>query len=173
MRKKTCHVMVGLPATGKSTLVRTLLHTNMNAFVYSTDDFIEGRAALLGKTYNEVFRDTIDEATREMNERLRLAISDEKDVIWDQTNLTKKKRKSIIDQMKREGYFIKCHCIVKPEATHIADQVTWKNRLDSRPQKKIPAHVLMNMIEGYQEPTLEEGFDVLICRNMYSQILDQ
>lgn len=173
MRKKTCHVMVGLPATGKSTLVRTLLQTNMNAFVYSTDDYIEAQAALLGKTYDEVFRDTIIEATHEMNERLRIAVCDEIDVIWDQTNLTKKKRKSIIERMKREGYVVKCHCIVKPEATHVADQITLKNRLNSRSGKNIPSSILVSMIESYEEPQLDEGFDVLVCRNMYGQILVQ
>lgn len=34
---KTCYVMVGLPATGKSTVAEAMLDVNPFAFVYSTD----------------------------------------------------------------------------------------------------------------------------------------
>jgi hypothetical protein len=38
----------------------------------------------------------------------------------------------------------------------------WNRRLDSRPGKTIPAHVLSSMIEHYEVPTEAEGFDKII-----------
>jgi tRNA uridine 5-carbamoylmethylation protein Kti12 len=35
-------------------------------------------------------------------------------------------------------------------------------RVNSRPGKEIPESVMYSMIEGYQEPTLEEGFSKII-----------
>lgn len=139
--KPTCVVMVGLPATGKSTRVREHSTMNPDVFVYSTDSLLEEWAAEEGKTYNEVFNDLIDNATREMNRMLGSAIRNRMDIVWDQTNLSVRKRAKIIRRMRNANYRVECECIVPPEAGWISDQKTWKHRLESRPGKTITASV--------------------------------
>jgi hypothetical protein len=42
------------------------MNTGKDAVVLSTDNYIEEQAKRLGMTYNEVFQDCIDEATRQL-----------------------------------------------------------------------------------------------------------
>jgi gluconate kinase len=41
----------------------------------------------------------------------------------------------------------------------IPDVEELERRLNSRPGKHIPNHVMKSMINGFQMPTVEEGFD--------------
>lgn len=168
---KTCYVMVGLPATGKSTLVNKMREMDSDAFVYSTDNFIEDAAKHFGKTYNEMFEDNIKPATAAMEEMLTTAMKYNQDVIWDQTNTGVKKRTKIINRMKQAGYRVECHFICPPGASQISDQVEWKNRLNGRPGKTIPTNVIASMTENLVEPTLDEGFDEVVVYNMYGIVL--
>lgn len=168
---KTCYIMVGLPATGKSTLGAEMREMNPDAFVYSTDIFIEECAALNGVTYNDAFTDFIEPATKNMNERVEIAIRSGQDIIWDQTNTGVKKRSKIINRMKQAGYRIECHFIRPPGDSQISDQVEWKNRLNGRPGKTIPANIMASMSENLVEPTLDEGFDEVVVYNMYGIVL--
>ena len=168
---KTCYVMVGLPATGKSTMAEAMLYENPLAFVYSTDAFIEECAALNGVTYNDAFTDFIEPATKSMNERVEVAIRSGQDVIWDQTNTGVKKRTKIVNRMRQAGYRVECHFIRPPEAGHINDQLMWRARLDGRPGKTILEHIMKNMIENLVEPTVDEGFDQVYTYNMRGALL--
>lgn len=168
----TCTVMVGLPATGKSTRVRELSTMNPDVFVYSTDNLLEEWAAEEGKTYNEVFNDLIDNATREMNRLLDSAIRNRLDIVWDQTNLSVSKRAKIIRRMRNADYHVECECIVPPEAGWLDDQKTWKHRLDIRAGKTIPASVLKSMNDNFVKPTVEEGFDAVHYFNMHGHLID-
>lgn len=51
---KNCYVLVGLPASGKSTIVKEMCDT-IDAAIYSTDAIIEQIAFSAGKTYDQVF----------------------------------------------------------------------------------------------------------------------
>lgn len=161
--------MVGLPATGKSTLIKGMYKPD--TWIYSTDDYIESMAKMRGLTYNDVFEETIKEATQMCNGGLDRAIADGLDVIFDQTNLGVKKRKKIINRMKRAGYQVRCECIMPPEPAHISDQKDWKYRLENRPGKNIPNHIMANMIESYAIPTIDEGFDMISFYNMHGALL--
>ena len=121
MSKPICTVMVGLPGTGKSTLVEKerAIYTGIDVpvFVYSTDNLIEEWAAGQGWTYDFAFSKYVDKATSEMNRLLDIAIQEKTDIIWDQTNLGAKKRAKIINRMRQAGYQVRCVCIVPPEAS--------------------------------------------------------
>jgi len=175
MSKPICNVMVGLPGLGKSTLVESerAIYKGIDfpVFVYSTDAILERIAAFLGKTYTEVFEKHIKSAQTEADIDLAEAIKNKTDIIWDQTNLTVKKRRSIIDRMKQAGYQVRCVCIMPPEPAHISDQKDWKFRLENRPGKTIPQNILTNMTESYILPTLEEGFDMITFYNMHGALL--
>lgn len=175
MSEPICTVMVGLPGLGKSTLAygerKVYDAINARVFTYSTDAYIETVAATRGKTYDEVFADTIEVATKNMENFLQNAIEDRRDVIWDQTNLGVGKRRKIINRMKQAGYQVRCVCIIPPEVGWLDDQKTWAHRLKNRPGKTIPQHVLSNIIESFTIPTIEEGFDMITFYNMHGALL--
>ena len=151
-----CYIMVGLPASGKSTRVAQLCRMYPDAFVYSTDAYIEECAKINGLTYDQAFSEFIDPATKRMNEQLDIAIRSNQTIIWDQTNLGIKKRAKIINRMRQAGYWIYCECFTIPETEE--DFSEWNRRLQGRPGKTIPEHVIQSMTTSYVIPTLEEGF---------------
>jgi predicted ABC-type ATPase len=175
MSRPICTVMVGLPGLGKSTLVNSEISVydriEMPVFVYSTDHYIENIAKMRGLTYDDVFAETIKEATQMCNDGLDSAIADEIDIVWDQTNLGAGKRRKIINRMKQAGYQVRCECIVPPEAGWIDDQKVWAQRLANRQGKTIPQNILTNMIESFTMPTIEEGFDMITFYNMHGALL--
>jgi len=146
------YMLIGVPASGKSTW--RAQHAG-NAEIISTDDIIEHRAKSLGLTYNDVFKDSIKEATELANRHAYKAFRMNKDVIWDQTNLTPKSRKPklayVPDDWKK---------IAVVFAT--PSQEEWQRRLASRPGKSIPWNVLWGMSRSLAEPTPEEGFHEVI-----------
>jgi predicted kinase len=170
--KPTCYVMVGIPAVGKSTFINESLLPMLgkDAFVYSTDNFIEHVAKSGEKTYDEVFRETIDEATRTMNSWLNIAIHDKRDIVWDQTNLGRKKREKIVRRLTNAGYRVEAICFMHPKAEDFDWIVEWRNRLSSRAGKTIPEHVLENMMNSFTVPTKDEGFETVTFYDMYGEL---
>lgn len=70
-------MLVGVPGSGKSTWIENAdleEGRGRDTTVLSTDYFIECVAAIHGKTYNEVFHDTIKYANRKMYEDLDCAL---------------------------------------------------------------------------------------------------
>lgn len=169
MSSPVCKVMVGIPASGKSTRVSDIAIMDPDVFVYSTDNIIERIAEQLGKTYNEVFEKHIEGAQREADIWLAEAIKNRMNIVWDQTNLSVKKRRSIIQRMQKAGYAVDCECFVKPET--VEDVAEWNRRLMGRPGKTIPAHIVKNMMNTYVVPTVEEGFECVNYWNIYGDII--
>ena len=169
MSQPVCTVMVGLPATGKSTRVRELIAMNPDAFVYSTDNLIEEWAKGQGWTYDFAFAKYIDKATSEMNRMLDTAIRERMDIIWDQTNLGAKKRAKIINRMRNAGYRVKSEVIRIPEGD--SQYEDWRHRLAGRAGKTIPDHVIESMMDSYVKPTVDEGFDSVHEFDMYGNLI--
>ena len=146
-------MLVGIPCSGKSTYVNKLRDYEYweNAVVLSTDNYIEEQAKRLGMTYNEVFQDCIDEATRQLEMSFVRAKDEGKKIIWDQTNLSIKTRKKKL---------IKVPSIYK--RTVVWFQVDLEEALKrnkTREGKFIPESILKRMYHQFEVPTLEEGFD--------------
>lgn len=170
----TAYIMVGLPGTGKSTLVHKIIRDmgdhGDGVFVYSTDNLIQEWSAAMGWTYNFGFSKYIEKATKEMNSSLEVAIKENRDIIWDQTNLGAKKRKSLIERLKKK-YRIECHCIIPPGGD--SQHEDWEFRLGNRPGKVIPPEIIENMAKTYTVPTLDEGYSVVYKYDMYGNLLEK
>jgi predicted kinase len=147
-------MLCGVPASGKSTYIKTANLLEGGAMIYSTDNYIEKVAEKNKKTYNEVFSDgvTYKESKVFMDTTLNTAIKNDVNIIWDQTNLNPATRKNKIRLIPSHYYKIAINFA-------IPDEEEWNRRLNSRPGKIIPHHVLQDMKSKYIPATLEEGFD--------------
>ena len=164
----TLTVMVGLPASGKSTYLKFVDDPEFGdtVFVYSTDRYIESCAQLNGMTYNEAFDEFIKPATKNMNDLLKIAFRQGVDVFWDQTNMSAKKRAKILRQFPAH-YRKVCVCFVPPQNDD--EWAELQRRLVSRPGKSIPSHIIESMADSYVQPTLAEGFDEVKLLDIYAQ----
>ena len=144
-----CYQLIGVPGSGKSTWVKNQDWAK-DCVVVSTDEFVEDYAKEVGSTYNEVFDDYMPTAVKLMADKVVRAREQGKDIIWDQTSMSIKSRKRKFNML--------------PDYEHIAvvfktpEPDELKRRLDSRPGKNIPDHVMKSMMDNYDIPTEEEGF---------------
>jgi len=146
-------VLVGLPYSGKSTYrakVLPCLVADRPTIVLSGDDFIDKVAAAEGKRYDEVWEEYKGVAEAYVRENFRTAVEAGLNIIWDQTNLGLKKRRSILAQAP--GY-------TKMAVYFELDEETEKARRLARPERFIPEAVTAQMRANYVLPTLAEGFD--------------
>lgn len=147
-------VMVGLPGSGKSTLI-TQMKKEKPYTVISTDDIFEEWGKEHDMDYNAAFKTfEFKDVEREMNNRLRNALNKRKNVIVDRTNMTVKSRARMLHSVPK-GY-------KKIAIVFDVDPTELKRRLDKREKetgKKIPTSVIDNMRQSYQIPSKAEGFD--------------
>ena len=142
--------LVGVPASGKSTWYANNEDLLGNTVYVSTDDFVEAEAKRQGKTYNEVFKAYMPTAVRLMAGVVNEARNLNMDIVWDQTSTTVKSRAKKFNML--------------PNYQHIAvvfktpSPLELEQRLASRPGKNIPWTVMNTMINGWEEPTKDEGF---------------
>jgi predicted kinase len=144
-----CYQLVGVPGSGKSTWLSNQ-DWALGLTVVSTDNFVEDYAKAQGKTYSEVFDEYMPTAVDLMSNVVVHAREHGHDIIWDQTSTTVKSRTRKF-RMLRDYEHIAV-VFKTPDADELA------KRLASRPGKNIPDHVMRSMIEGFEQPTEEEGF---------------
>lgn len=157
IRLPTLYMMVGLPGSGKSYWVneKSDYVDTENAYRYSTDEVIDNVAAEYDCTYDQVWSKLIDFATYVSNRECVDAIENECDIYWDQTNLSKESRRRKLQRFAGKGYrkiAVVCEAPTKEE---------WEVRLE-REGKTIPDDVMNKMIDSFEMPTLDEGFDEII-----------
>jgi predicted kinase len=144
-------ILVGLPCTGKSTYARNL--TKDGGVVISTDDYIERVAKEQGKTYSDVFMDTIGFAIDDMETKIKL--NQETDlVVIDQTNLSRKKRMKLIGQFPNHE---PCIVVFGSRLSLFA----WLLNVSSRPEKVISLNIVTKMFSSYEEPSFDEGAKII------------
>lgn len=153
MSNPTLYMLVGVPGSGKSTWIKTAeFNEEFDTVIISTDNIIEDLAAYHSKTYDEVFKDNIESATKLMYDDLEWAIENNINIIWDQTNISRKTRAKKLSMIpshyKKVGIFF---------PTPPDEELN--KRLASRSGKNIPEYVMDSMIEMIEQPTLSEGFD--------------
>lgn len=151
MSMPTMYMLIGVPASGKSTWVKK---NRGNAVVISSDNLIEAYAVEQGKTYNDVFKEQIKIAAKLAMGNAVMAFAADKDVIWDQTNLTMKSRAGKLAMVPNHYRKV---AVFFP--TPLEEE--WQRRLNSRPGKSIPSHILDNQVEMMELPSIEEGWNTI------------
>jgi predicted kinase len=145
-------MLIGLPTSGKSTFSNQKKYSKYVRV--SSDDILQEVAKERQQSYNNVFKGNIRFAQIAMMKVLRKAIEDGKNIIWDQTNLTRKQRR---EKLKHIPPHYK-----KTAVYFVVDLKTTLQRNTQRPGKVIPPEILERMIKEYELPVLEEGFDTII-----------
>ena len=148
-----CVFLCGIPCSGKSTYVEKLKKIPYweNAVVLSTDAYIEKQAQRMGMTYNQIFDDVIDNATRELELEFIMAKDRGENLIWDQTNLTVKTRKKKLSKLP--SFYARG--VIYFEIS--LEEALERNK--NREGKFIPESILKRMYQQLEVPTLEEDFD--------------
>ena len=148
--RPTAYILVGVPGSGKSTWARSQRWFDECAYI-STDEHVEAYAKGLGKTYSEVFEEYMPHAIIAMCRDANEAEAVSADIIWDQNSTTRVSRARKFRMLPN----YKMIAVVFPTP----DEDELARRLASRPGKEIPLGVVRSMIENWEEPTMEEGFD--------------
>ncbi len=144
-----CYQLVGVPGAGKSTWISNQDWVKEMPVV-CTDSFVEAYAKEQGKTYSEVFDDYMPIAVKLMVNQAKICEANNLDLIWDQTSTTIASRARKFNTLP--GYEHIAIVFRTPARAEL------DRRLDSRPGKVIPKYVVDQMIDGWQEPTEDEGF---------------
>lgn len=137
-------MLVGLPASGKSSLAREMLEGREDIIYLSSDKI---REELYGdesiqKDHSQVFV--------LMAQRTKEALKSGKHVIYDATNVSRKKRKGLLQQLPRN---------IEKTVVYMAtdyNDVLAQNELRER---NVPKHSIDRMYKTMQIPIYSEGWD--------------
>ncbi len=150
----TVYILIGLPASGKSTWRESHLAANstVETVIISSDDIVEEIAKEKGVTYDEAHK-LVDwkYATSRMRTHFRQALNKGQDVIVDRTNMSRKSRKMFLKDLP-EGYESVAVVFTVPDTV-------LQERLNARAAatgKSIPKDVIENMASRYMAPDREE-----------------
>lgn len=146
----TAYILIGIPASGKSTWIKNQKWSG-DCVIASTDSYVEAFARSVNRSYTEVFNEIMPKAVEQMANDVVEAREAGKDIIWDQTSTTVSTRAKKIKML--DGY-TKIAIVFR-----IPPMDVLKKRLASRPGKDVPWEIVSNMIDNFEHPSLEEGFD--------------
>lgn len=150
---------IGLPGSGKSTWIKNYVASAVDRyFVFGTDMIFTEWGIRDGLNYAEAFNQyDFNEVEKEFKRRIDAAIGDGVNIIWDQTNLTRKSRAKKLNRFpstyKRVGVWLNTPFEVVQQRLVTPDRMA--------EGKKIPHGVIANMLSTY-EPPLAEEFDELL-----------
>lgn len=153
------NIMIGFPGSGKSSYAKKYLLTNNSVYLSSDDIRIE----LYGfedQTHNtEVFE--------RMKRETLIALQNDFDVVYDATNLSKKRRSDIIKSAKMCDAEVNAYLCCTPINIILERNIT-------RQERQLPWDKLVQMIQSIEPPMYYEGFDniYLIDGGMYNDVYD-
>lgn len=140
------YMLVGLPASGKSTYAEKLAKTE-SAIICSSDDI---RKTVFGDEADQTHN---DEVFNLLHKKVLQELNHEQNVIYDATNTTLKSRKAILESIKN----INCEKIAVFFATPV-DLCLSRNKQRDR---QVPEHVIKRMYNNFNVPCKQEGFSEL------------
>lgn len=151
-KQKKLIMTCGLPGSGKSTWVDNFVYGRQDYVILSTDRIIEQIAYYENKTYNEVFKDNIKHAEKKLNIAIDYAIRNNMNIIWDQTNISKKTRAKKLKKIPKD------YKIIAVVFNRTPEFIRSGNELRKQFGRNLPDNVLESFIQNFEEPTLDEGF---------------
>jgi len=155
--------MVGVSGSGKSTWVKS----HKEYVVCSTDSVIEQLAQCMGISYTEAFnyiqdKKKFDYITTKFFEKIHDCILNDKDFVIDRTHLKRNIRISIINELKTFAIENGKHLELFAVSFELPKNTIFE-RLKNREKtgKSIPKDVILEQINSFDIPTIDEGFDAI------------
>lgn len=139
-------MLIGLPASGKSTYSRNLVNSDSSWVHLSSDDiayekFPDGQSIDHQQVFQELFLKTC------------ACLENGKNVIYDATNLASKKRKSFLNRIEKFHAHTEAVVFITPY-----ELLQKRNNARESPQR-VPPHILNRYIRALQFPRKDEKFD--------------
>ena len=147
-------MLIGPTLSGKSTYIR---NNYPNVEVISRDEIV--MEVFGSRDYNLAFKEVDQkEVDRVLATRFKSANDLKTSVIIDMTNMTVKRRMATLRNFDKDFSRL---AVVFPI---LSDEEYTKRNIDrnAKENKWIPPFVIKSMIDSYQEPTLDEGYDRII-----------
>lgn len=145
-------MLIGPPGCGKTTF-RNSLALNEDWAYISTDDYVEEVAKKNSSTYSDVFAHAIKAATKSMNDQIDKAIALGMNIVWDQTNLTPKSRRSKLSRLPKHYDTIAVVFDVP------VDVLLARADIRKSEGKNIPLNLIVSMANQLDVVNIDEEFD--------------
>ena len=145
-------MMVGLAGSGKSTCA-SQIEIDKDGEVYkpnihSSDTL---RAEMFG---DERDQEHNNEVFAELHKRIKADLQAGKDVIYDATNINKKRRAAFLSELKRFDCIKVCVCVMTPYETCL--------KFNENRERTIPENAIRKMYMNWTPPHVSEGFNCVI-----------
>lgn len=139
-------MMVGLSGSGKSFFAKQLAKEK-NMKIFSSDDLREELYgdAMIQADQNKLFN--------ELHRRIKVALQRGESVIYDATNIKRKFRQQFIKEVRTYVGFVEAMVVLTP----FHKCVEYNNARE----RVVPESVIRRQLEGFNMPTIEEGFDAI------------
>jgi len=179
IQKKKLFVLIGPPGVGKSTWIKNNVQFNSST-VISRDAIVDRVAEENGLTYNDMWKN--DPKIEELNKRIsnmlqrniEEAAKSEKDIIIDMTNMNVKTRKQWLNKFNRNRFTrVAVDFMIDKSNMEKLIKINQDRDEQLRTQgksKKISRDVILSMLNRYERPTEEEGFDRVTKINVDDRI---
>ena len=155
------NIMIGMPGSGKTSYAKKHLLTSNSVYLSSDQTRID-MYGFEDQTHNgEVFE--------RMKQETILALQNDFDVIYDATNLIRKRREALIKDVKNRVSNIEINAYLCCTPINIVLE-----RNMTRTERQLPWDKLVQMIQSIEPPMYYEGFDniYLIDGGMYNDVYD-
>ena len=146
----TFTMLIGLPASGKTTYSLNQIKLNSNTAWISSDAI---RVTLFG---NEDVQEDTEKVFSNMFKLAVKALQENRDVIYDATNLNRKLRVDTLKRLQKQVNtpFTKRAIVFYTDLTTLLDRNKARNR-------KVPDYVISRMLKCFDLPVYGEGWNVI------------
>lgn len=150
-------MLCGPAACGKTTFRANLLEQSPDAIVISSDDILLEWAKADGISYQDAFHQHRIKTDDLMQDIASHAFEDGRDVIWDQTHLTRPVRMGRLEGVPDS--YDRVAVAFKVPTSLLLDRAQERARATG---KEIPEDILLGQAKAFEVPDYDEGFDQIV-----------
>lgn len=159
---QTIHLMVGVPGTGKSTWIETVMENMTSARCISRDKVRASINQNIDENYFEKEKAVFAEFVRQINEAIKDGVQD---IFIDATHINSKSRAKILRELRP-----KAHTTLMCEVIDVSLDTAMERSSRRSGWQRVPDTVIQNMWESFKAPTEKEfsnntfGFERVVIR---------